>query len=98
LNTFYQEDDFEDEAYDGTMAYTQGHKQMVNPNPNRGGGFPFPNHDRRRGDSSPNEYRMKIEIPSFNENLDIKSFLDWIYEVEKFLDMAYVPKKSMSSS
>ena len=25
---------------------------------------------------SPNEYRMKIEISSFSENLDIESFLD----------------------
>jgi len=33
---------------------------------------------------------MKVDIPSFNENLDIESFLDWIYEVDKFLDMAYV--------
>ena len=50
----------------------------------------FPNPDRRRWDSSPNEYRMKIEIPSFSENLDIKSFLDWVYEVKKFFNMAYV--------
>jgi len=34
---------------------------------------------------------MKVDIPSFNENLNIKSFLDWIYEVGKFFDMAYVP-------
>ena len=34
---------------------------------------------------------MKIEIPSFSGNLDIKSFLDWVCEVEKFVDMAYVP-------
>ena len=42
------------------------------------GGFSFPNHDRRRGESSPNEYRMKIEISSFSESLDIESFLDWV--------------------
>ena len=33
---------------------------------------------------------MKVDIPSFSENLDIKSFLDWIYEVDKFFDMAYI--------
>jgi len=51
---------------------------MTNPNPNKGGKFPFPDHDRRRGDLSPNEYRMKIEISSFSRNLDIESFLDWV--------------------
>jgi len=37
--TFYQEGDFEDEAYDGGLTYGQGHRQMVNPNFNRGGAF-----------------------------------------------------------
>jgi len=36
---------------------------------------------------------MKIEIPSFSGKVDIESFLDWIYEVEKFFDMAYIPAK-----
>ena len=51
----------------------------------------FSSHDSKRDYSSPNEYRMKIEISFFSENIDIKSFLDWVYEVEKFLGMAYVP-------
>jgi len=58
-----------------------------------GGGFSFPNPDRRRGEPSSNEYRMMIEIPSFSGNLDIESFLDWVYEVEKFFDLAYVPEE-----
>jgi len=53
--------------------------------------FSYPNHSREEGYPSPNEYRMKVEISSFSENLDIEFFLDWIYEVEKFFDMAYVP-------
>ena len=63
---------------------------MANPNPNKRGRFPFPNYDGRRDYPSPSEYMMKVEIPSFSENLDIESFLDWIYEVEKFFDMAYI--------
>ena len=66
---------------------------MANSNPNRGGGFSFPNHDKRREDPSSNKYRMKIEIFSFSWNLDIESFLDWVYEVEKFFDMAYVAEE-----
>jgi len=33
---------------------------------------------------------MKVGIPSFNRNLDIESFLDWIYKVDKLFDMTYV--------
>jgi len=86
-NTFHQEHDFEDETYDERMAYEQGYKRMANPNLNRGGGFLFPNHDKRISDSSPNEYMIKFEIPSFSGNLNIESFLDWVYKVKKFFDM-----------
>ena len=34
---------------------------------------------------------MKIEIPSFSGNLVIES--DWVYEVEKFFDMAYISEE-----
>ena len=77
-NIFYQDDAFEDEAYDGKdeafyrrMTYERDPRRMTNPNPNRREGFSFPNHDRRRSESSPNEYQMKIEIPSFSGNFDI---------------------------
>ena len=53
------------------------------------GGFSFSSHDRRRDYPSPSKFRMKVKISSFSENLDIESFLDLVYEVEKFFDMAY---------
>ena len=34
---------------------------------------------------------MKVDIPSFSGKLDIESFLNWIYEVDKFFEMAYIP-------
>ena len=36
---------------------------------------------------------MKVGIPSFSGNLDIEYFLDWIYKMDKFFDMAYVSMK-----
>ena len=90
-NPLYQDDYFEDEAYNRDMTYRRGPRRLANPNPSRKGGFSFPNHDKGREYSSPNEYKMKI--PSFSENFDIESFLDWVYKVEKFFDMAYVPEE-----
>jgi len=90
-NLFYQDDNFENEAYNEGMTYGRGPRRSANPN--RGDGFPFPNHDRRREYSNPNEYRMTIEILSFSGNLDIESFLHWAYEIEKFFDMAYIPEE-----
>jgi len=43
--------------------------------------------------STLSEYMMKIKILSFSGNLDIESFLDWVYEVEKFFDMTYIPEE-----
>ena len=33
---------------------------------------------------------MKVDIPSFSDNLDNEAFVDWIYEVDKIFDMPYV--------
>ena len=80
------------EDEEDTLILTQM-REMDFFNPNRGGRFPYPNHGKKGGYLNPNEYRMKCDIPSFSGNIDIESFLDWIYEVEKFFDMDYVPAK-----
>ena len=95
----YQYDDFEDEYEYEEMTYRR-QKRLANPNLNREnkfsnlnriGRFPYSNYGREEGYPSPNEYRIKVDISSFSENLDIESFLDWICEVDKFFDMAYIP-------
>jgi len=80
------------EDEEDTLILTQM-REMDFFNPNRGGRFPYPNHGKKGRYPNPNEYRMKCDIPSFSGNIDIESFLDWIYEVEKFFDMDYVPAK-----
>ena len=32
------------------------------------------------------DYRMKVELPSFNGNVSIKEYLDWVNEVEIFFN------------
>jgi len=95
---FYPEEDSKDEAYYRRMTYGRGPRWIANPNPNRRGEFPFPNPDRGRGEPSSNKCQIKINIPSFNRNLDIKSFLDWVYVFKNFFNMAYVPEENISSS
>jgi len=60
-------------------------------NPYREDRVPFHNRGREGGNPSPQEYQMKVDIPSFSNSLDIESFLNWIYEVDNFFDMTYIP-------
>ena len=77
------------------MVYRK-QRRFANPNPNRRGKFLNPN----RRDRFPNSTRDKgreypkpdeFVIPSFDGNLDIKSPLIWIDEVDKLFDMSYIP-------
>ena len=37
-------------------------------------------------------YKVKVEIPTFNGNIDIEGCLDWLYEVETFFEVMNIPE------
>ena len=60
----------------GRFANSNRKRRGEFSNSNRGARFPYLNHGREAEYPSPNEYKMKVEIPSFSGNLNIESFLD----------------------
>ena len=42
--------------------------------------------DNGRDYQEQQDYQMKVELPSFNGNVSIKKYMDWVSEVEKFFD------------
>nr|GFB11840.1 zf-CCHC domain-containing protein [Tanacetum cinerariifolium] len=46
-----------------------------------------------RGYNKRQSYRVKAEIPNFVGNLDIGTVLDWLYEVDKFVDIMELLKE-----
>ena len=38
------------------------------------------------------EFKLKVDIPSFNSNLGIKDFLDSIVKIERFFEYMHTPK------
>ena len=43
-------------------------------------------HGNQEGPQGNRDYRMKVELSSFDGYLDMESFLDWILEVEHFFE------------
>ena len=72
-------DDTSDEETDfGQFANSRGRQ--------RGGRHRQPNY---RGDD---EYKLKVDIPNFNGDIDIEGFLDWLTEVDSSLNIPSCPR------
>ncbi|KAG6747366.1 hypothetical protein POTOM_049769 [Populus tomentosa] len=44
------------------------------------------------GERGPQQFRMKMDLPSFNGQLQIEGFLDWLAVVERFFDYMEIPE------
>jgi len=44
------------------------------------------------GERKPQSFRMKMDLPSFNGQLQIEGFLDWLAIVERFFDYMEIPE------
>ena len=44
------------------------------------------------GEREPQTFHMKMDLPSFNGQLQIKGFLDWLAVVKRFFDYMEIPE------
>ena len=44
------------------------------------------------GEQGPQSFRMKMDLPSFNGQLQIEGFLDWLAVVQRFFDYKEIPE------
>ena len=54
---------------------------LADHRPAKGGGRQVCDFDRDGGD-----FRLKVDIPYFNSNLNIEDFIDWLADIDKFFD------------
>ena len=61
---------------------------FANHRPTRCGGKQVRDFDSDEGD-----FRLKVDIPYFNDNLNIEDFIDWLVDIDKFFDYMEVPEE-----